>query len=397
MTDVERLLRDTLTDPRRSVEPDPQQYERVAVLTRSYRRRRARRWAGGALVAAAVVAVLVGVGGTVGGGPRPHPGATGTSTATGTRQPLTIGDGHAVDLVAGQEIVPIPSNGTPPGLLFALENSPPKVLRIDPATLRVEASADILLDPGGMALDPSGGRLWVWSRGATNRTMVCEYRTDDLTPLGAFTVPSYAFSGTATAGQLWLATENGLYRLGDTSPGPVPVATGGTGQVFSVAADPDRDRILVGVADPKKFTGVRVIAVDERGTVLRTGGALPIGKESIAVVDGRIWVGGYGSGGTPRLVRLDPATLGPVGTSPVGHEVGPGAILWAGRSVLWVRNGGDEGLSCVDPATGAVLQRWPAVQGPVASVPGVALGIGDLDGSSGTGTSRLDLNSRCAG
>jgi hypothetical protein len=210
-------------------------------------------------------------------------------------------------------------------------------------------------------------------------------------------VPSYTFTAAAWDGQLWLATEHGLYRVGDASPGPVRVAAGGSTQVFSVAADPLHNRVLAGVPDSSAFAGVRVIAVDGSGRLLRTGAALPVGKESIAVVGDRIWVGGYGSGTSPRLVRLDPTTLTVAGTSQVSGQVGPGAILWPGAAVLWVRDGGDEGLSCVDPNDGSVLQQWNAVQGPIASVEGHAVAIGDEGGDSGTDTSSLDLWGRCTG
>lgn len=401
MTDVERLLRDTLTDPRRSLEPDPRQYEWITELARGYRRRRARNRAGGLLAAAAVLAVLIGVGGSVGGQPHPHRGAgppptAGIAGATGTRQPVAVGAGHAVDVVAGS---PTPgAGGKPtPGEMYVLENSPPRLLRVDPTTMTVDAGADILLDPGGLALDEPAGKLWVWSRGSSTRTTVAEYAIADLTPLGGFTLPDYTVTAAAWDGQLWLAAEHGLFRLSDAAPGPVRVAAGGRGQVFSVAADPDHDRVLAGVADTARFGGVRVIALGSRGQLLRTGDPLPVGKESIAVIGDRIWVGGYASGTSPRLVRLDPATLSVAGSSPVSHQVGAGAILWPGRTVLWVRDGGDAGLSCVDPVDGSVLQQWDSVQGPVASVPGYALAVGDDRGASGTDTSTLDLWGRCAG
>ncbi len=54
---------------------------------------------------------------------------------------------------------------------------------------------------------------------------------------------------------------------------------------------------------------------------------------------------------------------------------GPGAVVWPGYSVVWVRDGGDEGLSCVDATTGQVLQRWDAVQGPVATIGGGGLAL----------------------
>jgi hypothetical protein len=65
--------------------------------------------------------------------------------------------------------------------------------------------------------------------------------------------------------------------------------------------------------------------------------------------------------------------------------------VWPGASVVWVRSGGSEGLTCIDPQTGSVLEQWPAVQGPVASVRGHAYAASDgsLD--------QLSLEGACTG
>jgi hypothetical protein len=48
----------------------------------------------------------------------------------------------------------------------------------------------------------------------------------------------------------------------------------------------------------------------------------------------------------------------------------------AGYYSLWVRDGTDEGLSCVNPATGAIRQQWLVQLFTVASMPGpVAIGV----------------------
>jgi len=71
--------------------------------------------------------------------------------------------------------------------------------------------------------------------------------------------------------------------------------------------------------------------------------------------------------------------------------LGPGAIIWPGQHVLWVRHGGDERLDCVDPASGKVLQTWPEIQGPVSSVAGAAYAV-----HNGL-VRRLTLESSCSG
>ena len=174
-----------------------------------------------------------------------------------------------------------------------------------------------------------------------------------------------------------------------------------SGTVFSVAADPVRNRILYGGAASTPAVGQNsegAIAVHELNArthaLIAVGSPLPIGKESIAVVGDQIWVGGYGSGSTPRLFHLDGSSLQPLQTDGYGagpDELGPGAIVWPGASVLWVRSGGSEALACVDPQSGALLEQWETVQGPVASVRGHAFAASDgsLD--------ELGLSGECTG
>jgi hypothetical protein len=40
-----------------------------------------------------------------------------------------------------------------------------------------------------------------------------------------------------------------------------------------------------------------------------------------------------------------------------------------------VRDGGDEGISCLDPATGAIRQQWQANLDSIASLPGSAVAV----------------------
>lgn len=65
----------------------------------------------------------------------------------------------------------------------------------------------------------------------------------------------------------------------------------------------------------------------------------------------------------PPLQRLDPTTLQVIGSSPATP---PGPIGWsnliAGERVVYVEHccsdGGQPALSCIDGATGRVLQTW---------------------------------------
>jgi hypothetical protein len=141
----------------------------------------------------------------------------------------------------------------------------------------------------------------------------------------------------------------------------------------------------------KGLDGTAVSAVDARTHAVTTAGPiLNLGKTGLAVVGGQVWIGGFTSGDERRIDHLDATTLQAVGSSPVNDRVGPGAILWPGKNVLWVRSGGDEGLFCVDPKSGDILEEWLTVQGPVSSVEGRAYAVvGNLV--------RLQLNAACTG
>ena len=372
----ETLLRETLTDPRREPEPDPEQWQLAVALAAAERRHRTRRRTGIALAVAAVLAVLVSTAVVAGR----HPPST-------TSPPVAVGT--ATDVVAGTHA------------LYAVRPDPARLWRLDPATGRVARGVPLPWVPspnGYVQLAADGRYVWSWGDDGTGNLIVAAYQADTLTAVyrRALRLGSIGgvFNGAAMDGSLWLATQTGLYRV---VPGTAIRRVAGTeGRVYSVAADPARGRVLAGLTFAPAIATIRIVAVDPGDPrITTTGGRLALGTESIAVVDDRIWVGGYGSGATPWLRRLDPRTLRPIGTSPV-TGLGPGAILWPGRSVLWVRAGGDETLSCLDPAHGQVLQRWPAVHGPVASVPGVAVAVG-APGVGNAPVARLALNPACRG
>jgi hypothetical protein len=385
MRDVEQLLRETLADPRHRLEPGPAMYETVRQRARD-RRRRAVRVAG----AFTAVVVIAGV-------------------ATGVR--VNSGHGRAAQVAASPSITPAPSAGqaTPldlgPGTtsaiavtsssVFVARTQPDELVQLSTATLAVTKRATTYDAVDDMAVDSAAGDVWTWSStqaasgspDGTGSTIINEYATSNLVakgPVEGMTQPGYVFSGAALDGELWLATSDGLWVLSSDRPGTMGAAKVANGSIFSVVADPVRHRILYGSA---AGTGV---ATDSLGTVtvyeidaktrstIAIGSALPIGKESIAIVGDQIWVGGYGSGSTPRLFHLDGSTLQPLPTTGLGPlELGPGAVVWPGASVVWVRSGGSEGLTCIDPQSGAVLEQWDAVQGPVLSVRGHAYAVSD--------------------
>jgi DNA-binding beta-propeller fold protein YncE len=361
---LESLVRETLVDPRRRLDPDPQHYSLVTARVRVLRRHRFGRWASAA-AAAATVAVIVGVVSATGPRPQVRP-LPPVSSAPGVVSPATLVTGQVVDVTAS------------PDAIFVLETAPDSVVRIDRVGRQVTGTVAVPGDPVGIAVDPVAGRLWVWSRSALR-----EYDLAGLAPLRDLNLPSSeVFAGAALDGDLWLTTPTGLYRVPAGSGVPQQVPGVGAG-VYGLTADRARGRIIV--------SGDQIVAVDPASLAVTKGASFVLGKTSVVAVDGRVWVGGYGSGPGRRVIQLDPVTLQPTGTSPVNEQVGPGAVLWPGASVVWVRNGGDEGLSCVDPTSGAVFQQWREVQGPVASAAGVALA-----NHNGTAT-WLGLDPSCAG
>jgi hypothetical protein len=386
MTDVEQLLRETLADPRHRLDPGPGMYDTVRQRARQRRRRVVQ-------VASAFTAVVV---------------IAGVGTAIG------VNSGHGRgNQVAAPSITPAPQPGQVTSVelgkgstsAVAVTSSDVFVARTQPNELLQVSATDLAITKrvatpdavDGAAADAAAGLVWTWSStqspssadhsgqaGDAGSTDIYAYKTPTLTRAAGINIPAYTFSTAALNGDLWLATSDGLYVVAPTHGRSNAVMKVAAGSVFSVAADAVRDRILYGsaISTPASAGSLGGIAIHEINatthSVIAVGTPLPIGKESIAIVGDQIWVGGYGSSSSPRLFHLDGSSLQPIQTT--GQDalaLGPGAIVWPGASVVWVRSGGSEGLTCVDPQTGAVLEQWDAVQGPVASVRGYAFAASD--------------------
>jgi len=399
MTDVEQLLQETLADPRHRLEPVPRMYETVRERAR-VRRQRVVRLASAftAVVVIAAVATAVGVNSGHRRSDQVAAPSITPSPQTGQATPVDLGKGSTSAMA-------VTSSG-----VFVARTEPNQLLEVslaDESVTKRVATPDAL---DGTAADAVAGKVWTWSTAqaavsdsgqtaGTDSTSIHAYATSSLASEGAVTIPTYTFDAAALGSQLWLATDDGLYVVTTATSSPVATKVIG-GQVFSVAVDAVRHRVLYGAQVSTPAAGASSlgsIAVHELDpathAVFGVGTPLPIGKESIAVVGDQIWVGGYGSGSTPRLFHLDGSSLQPLPTEVSGADgsLGPGAIVWPGQSVLWVQSGGSEGLACVDPQTGALLEQWGVVQGPVASVAGNAYAVSDgsLD--------QLSLSGGCAG
>ena len=378
MTDVEKLLRETLTDPRHRLEPSPGMYDTVRERARERRQRAVRVASAFALVVViAGVATAIGVNsgqrrvGQVVAPPSITPSATPSITPSVTPSPPL---GQATPLLVPQGSTTSVAVGS--SEIFVAATQPNQLVEVSTADHSVTRRVATPDPVDGVAADAGTGRVWTWSSSqttasgtsdGTNSTTINEYATSTLAVeglVGGMPLSTYAFSGAALDGQLWLATSDGLYVVGADKPGGMGAVKVVNGSVFSVAADAVRHRILYGVNVSTPTTdaaGMGTLAVHEidahTHALIAVGTPLPIGKESIAIVGDQIWVAGYGSGSTPRLFHLDGASLQPLKTTGFGAAsgaaLGPGAIVWPGASVLWVRSGGSEALSCVDPQTGS--------------------------------------------
>jgi hypothetical protein len=382
MNDLEQLLRDTVTDNRRRLDPPPAFYE--GVRRRATQRRR-RQLASGASVLAIVAVAAVGT--TVAVQRPPHHERQVGGPSALSVDPLRGSVGASVALGGDKFQAPMDVVATPSGL-YVLTTT---VSKLDAAGSRVVATAPGTAGtPSGLAVD--GNRLWVWSQDIGEVRL---YDANSLQVLATFEAGLNFFSAAAIDGNLWLAANEGLYALPADATDWAAAKRVVNSPVYSVAADPARHRVLAGTMVAESggdgLGGTSVIAVDTRDQRVTTvGTTMPVGKSSIAIVGNQVWVGGYGPGDSKRIEHLNGSTLTVIGSSPVADQVGPGAILWSGGKVLWVRNGGDEGLSCVNPMTGAILEHWDAVQGPVSSITGHAYAVvGNVV--------RLNLNAACTG
>jgi hypothetical protein len=395
MTDVEQLLRETLADPRHRLDPGSGMYE--TVRERAHKRRMRVVQVASAFTVVVVIAGVATAIGTSSGHRRqgqtaaspsitPSPSMT-PSPPTGQATSVNLGIGSTASMT-------VTSSG-----VFVARTQPNQLLDLstaDQSITRRVATPDAV---DGTEADTAAGQVWTWStRQATvddsgqaagnDSTSIHAYATSSFAMNGAVNVATYTFDAAAVDGQLWLATSDGLYVVTTAASGPVATKVI-SGPVFSVAVDAVRHRVLYGAqvsttaaAPPDSLGSIAVHEIDAyTHAAIGVGTPLPIGKESIAIVGDQIWVGGYGSGSTPRLFHLDGSSLQPIATTGFGAgdplALGPGAIVWPGASVVWVRSGGSEGLACVDPQSGALLEQWPAVQGPVASVRGHAYAASD--------------------
>ena len=392
MTDVEQLLRDTLTDPRRRLDGVPDLYE--GARGRARRRRRRNLELASAAVVVAVVATTATV---VAQGPGHRGSKPAVPAASVTPPALATHDSTSVQINLG------PDNFSALGVVSTqiatyvlVDGTPTRVLKLDvtkhlPTVDHITAAADGPAGGwGGITLDANGVDLFVW----TNSGALKQYEASTLAVVhsvaNALPPGVQIFSAVSLSGQTWFATNEGLFVVSFDNGVDVYKQVPGIYGVYGIAADPVRHRIIVGTTSAAGVTGID--AVDVPTYAVSKGAPVSFVKESIAVVGDQIWVGGYGDMDKPRLVKLDAGTLQPVAaTLALNSQVGPGAVVWAGESVLWVRHGGDTRADCVDAQDG---RRHPdVVEHSRPGVLGRRRGFAVNDG----GLQRLTLDPACKG
>lgn len=251
----------------------------------------------------------------------------------------------------------------------------------------VTADAELGATPE-LVLDLSTQTIWLVELGHRNTTL---YSFENVTMMQQRVIHiAGRISGAVSLdGRLFLAEQTRLVEVPKSGrPRVVARATGGG--FDSIVADSARGGLII--ANLGAPTILQRATVGSGGKVhMSRPVRLAIAKASMAVVNGAIWIGGFGEAQqNAPLYRLDPATLRPETTSPLARNLGPGAVIVAGGVLdVWVRDGGSGALHCIDAAAGNPLQHW-TIDGPVSSGGGNALV------ATGTGMIPLALRS-CSG
>jgi hypothetical protein len=267
---------------------------------------------------------------------------------------VSLGDGTPIDLAMQGALV------------YVLTRSPPRLIEVDGRGRTVMNSIMVTEGTTLMAFDGESNRLVTVSSDGVS-SMLQFYEPLLFNVVGQLALPIVVNAITSVGGQLWLGANGGLYRI-TTRAKVAERLSGVDGAVRALVADPARHRLLVTLGD----WPTTLLSVDSATGRVTARSTLALGKVSLAVAAATIWVGGYGGPNDRKVLRLSPSTLNVIGASPVDAVVGPGAIVWGGEDVVWVRSGDSEDLACLASGSGSVLAHWSGIQGPVVSGAGLA-------------------------
>ncbi|MEA2169869.1 MAG: eukaryotic-like serine/threonine-protein kinase [Solirubrobacteraceae bacterium] len=314
------------------------------------------------LVAGLVVAVLAATG-VIGGSDNKKGGAT---TAGGGKAPQPIStiqvgvtpDGMAVGTAA----------------IWVVTQGDHKLVRIDPVTGKVAASADVGAEPDSVAA--GGGSVFVSTQSDGDRVLRFEAH------------PNPVLAGEAIAGPkpesvslgpqlVWVAVSgNGTVRRLDRASNAVvggPIGVGDT----PIGINVGDGRVWVANSGDGTVSRINSMTAEPIGT------PIPVGKNPRDVVEafGFAWVVLTDEN---AVVRLDLDT-GKVVGDPIGVGLKPHKIA-AGEGALWVTNSGENTVSQIDPKTFRVAGRpLPVGERPLGIVAGLgSVWVSNADGGTVT-------------
>ncbi|MDQ1727133.1 MAG: hypothetical protein QOK14_1178 [Frankiaceae bacterium] len=372
MKDIEALVRTTLTDPRRELSANAAQLAAYRDRSLAMRRRRS-------LISVAAVAATVAViasatvalrhtptAPSVGTTGSPTPSGSATATGSPTPHPgpvegqlvseVVAAVPNAVDAVLSQTArtccSPLAYVLDTPGRLQVVTlggaGEAPSLDRVTPnegfAPVNAPAVGLTVQDVGP---GPDDVQAWSWAYADNGSTFLRRYDLGTLKVTRTLQIATHVFDAVLVDGTLWIAGDDGLYRLLPGARTPVVVSSH---MAFSLAVRRGYSATDVYAGQDPYIVRYDPATGRERGRV-----DVKLGKTSLAMVDSALWVAGYDEFGAVdhKILRLDPGTLAIDGTSAVDGQIGPGAQLYAGSGIVWVDN--YPTASCLDAATGRVL------------------------------------------
>lgn len=374
MNEIEELLRTTLDDPRRRIDAASAHLDGYRLRARSLHRRRTALASGIAIVA--MLTAVVGVFAVS----RPRSERSDKTPPAETPVSVSVSPG----LLSAQSF-----GNVPDAIDAQLADGTLWVLGSDGAVHRLAAADgtdhNFGAVPGGVphGIVAGDGSVWTWATSGST-TVLREFDSSTGRRLRTVTLPTSLSSADVLDGELWLATDAGLYRLRANATRPERVTQE---QTFVVVADPDRHRVLF-----DDGTSLSLVAYDSVASKETIRVPVHLGKISVALTkNGQLWVAGYGASGSQKAVHLEADTLRVLGTTPLAERIGAGASVYPGDAVIWVENNGNN-VSCLDASTGQVLTTGLEGNYRVGSIAGFGFRVG-----AGFGLERLVLPASCPG
>jgi YVTN family beta-propeller protein len=220
---------------------------------------------------------------------------------------------------------------------------------VDPASNRVVDSVQVGIRPSGVAV----GEGSVWVANLDDRTLT------RIEPMSRAPIATISLDATPTgvavgAGGVWVA--NGI--LGTVLR--VDPGTNDPQEPLQVAIRSSAGSVAVGEGAVWAAFGSGEVSRIEPGSGSVLPGVAGTAPSAIAVGDGWAWVVNAGDN---NVSKMNPRTVGPVGTITVGRA--PTGIAVGGGS-LWVANEGDDSVHRIDIGSSSQIATIDVGAGPTA-------------------------------